>query len=589
MSADSANNQGPTVRRDNLAAVFIEFLRDDPLRLLLALAVVLIAGIFEGIGILTLLPIIVIAIGGEHSSGGIAQTVSSALAAIGIPAHFGVLLSITVVAVVATAVLRLVSTLIAGNASVEVAAQMRLSLVRAFMQARWSYFIRQSTGRLTNAVTNEANQAASLYSSLISLVATVLQVLIYVTIALFTSWQVTVAGLLVGLLMVASLHALVHVTRLAGRRQVMAMADLMSRVVEGLQLIKPLKAMAREDRLAPLLESDTQELKTAQRNLLLATTLMSIAQEPIFAIFLAIGLYCAVRWLNYPIAELLFMVVVFQRLVSRIGTVQILYQKAASFESSYRVARDILVEARSEQDQVLHGRVVPRLERSIALRHVNFSYDAVPVLCDVSMVIPAGQMTALIGPSGAGKSTLIDILLGMSIPNSGEVEIDGTPLSQIDISKWRRLIGYVPQDVVLWHDTIANNVSLRDPAIAEQEIEAALRGADALAFVTELPDGMRTMVGERGARLSGGQRQRISIARALVRNPRFLVLDEPTTALDPDAEKAICGTLRNLAKDITVLAISHQPAIIGAADRVYDLSQGSIVLRGSEQTVAAAI
>jgi ATP-binding cassette subfamily C protein len=257
MSVDTSVNKRATGRSDSLLAMLVEFFRADPLRLLLVLAVVLVTGIFEGIGILTLLPIIVIAIGGEQSGDGIAQTVYAALKALGVPADLGVLLFITVIAVAATAALKLVSTLIAGNASVEFAAQTRLGLVRAFMQARWSYFIRQSTGRLTNAVTNEANHAASLYSSLINLLATVLQVLIYVIIALFTSWQVTVAGLAVGLLMVASLHALVHVTRLAGQRQVTAMADLMSRVVEGLHLIKPLKAMAREDRLAPLLEADT--------------------------------------------------------------------------------------------------------------------------------------------------------------------------------------------------------------------------------------------------------------------------------------------------------------------------------------------
>jgi ATP-binding cassette subfamily C protein len=138
------------------------------------------------------------------------------------------------------------------------------------------------------------------------------------------------------------------------------------------------------------------------------------------------------------------------------------------------------------------------------------------------------------------------------------------------------MLGYVPQEVVLWHDTIGNNVSLRDPNLGKQDIEAALRASGAWDFVNSLPDGLDTMVGERGMRFSGGQRQRISIARALVRKPRFLVLDEPTTALDPEAEQAICRTLRNIARESTVLAISHQAGIVEASDRVYRLADGRI-------------
>jgi ATP-binding cassette subfamily C protein len=557
-------------------AVLRLFFWYKPLRFVSVLVVVLAAGIVEGIGILTLLPVIVITTGNIASGSVIAGYVQTALSTLGIPASLGFLLTITVVAVSGTAALRLLANQISGYASIEFAAELRLALVRAFIEARWLYFIRQSTGRLSNAVMNEANLAGSLYSAVISLVATAIQVLMYLVLATFASWQMTVAGILFGLLMVGSLHGLVQLTRRAGKRQVNAMNSLMSRVVEGLQLIKPLKAMAREDRLAPLLQSDTQDLKVAQRRLMLTTAALGLVQEPIFALFLAIGLYGAVTWLNYPISDLLFMAVLFQRIVSRIGHMQVLHQKAVGFESSYHSVCEVLAQAEAASEPSAGGTVKPKLENAIELQNVNFSYDTTPVLQEVSFEIPAGGITSIIGPSGAGKSTLIDLLLGLSPPDSGRILIDGVPLDRLDLRAWRKMIGYVPQEVVLWHDTIANNVSLRDPKLSPQDIEAALRAAGAWGFVSELPEGLDTMVGERGMRFSGGQRQRISIARALVRKPRLLVLDEPTTALDPEAEQAICRTLRDLSRQATVLAISHQAGIVGASDRVYRLDEGRI-------------
>ena len=153
---------------------------------------------------------------------------------------------------------------------------------------------------------------------------------------------------------------------------------------------------------------------------------------------------------------------------------------------------------------------------------------------------------------------------------------DGVPLRVLDRQAWRHIVGYVPQESVLLHDTIAANVSFGDPAVSRTDTEAALRAAGAFDFVMAMPEGIDTVVGERGARLSGGQRQRIAIARALAHKPSLLILDEPTTALDPETERGMCRTIRDLSRNITVLAISHQSAIVEAADIVYRLNVGRI-------------
>ena len=185
------------------------------------------------------------------------------------------------------------------------------------------------------------------------------------------------------------------------------------------------------------------------------------------------------------------------------------------------------------------------------------------------------------GPSGVGKTTLIDLILGLHLPTEGNIFIDGVPLHEISLPFWRRQIGYVAQELILLNDTVAANVSLGDPDLDEAAVSRALEIAGAAGFMGQLGKGLQTVVGDKGARLSGGQRQRINLARALVRRPRLLVLDEVTSALDPDSEREICANIRDLVGETTVLAITHRPAFLEWADIVYRIGEGGIVTEGS--------
>jgi ATP-binding cassette subfamily C protein len=193
------------------------------------------------------------------------------------------------------------------------------------------------------------------------------------------------------------------------------------------------------------------------------------------------------------------------------------------------------------------------------------------------MDFPVGSFTTIVGPSGVGKTTVVDLVTGLLRPQQGEIWIDDFPLAKIDLKKWRQMIGYVPQETLLLHDSIFVNVTLGDEEPREEDVENALRAAGAWEFVSIQSHGMHTVVGERGHKLSGGQRQRIAIARALVHKPSLLILDEATTALDPASETAICETLQKLAGEITILAISHQPALMKVADHVYRLQDKTVV------------
>jgi ATP-binding cassette subfamily C protein len=222
------------------------------------------------------------------------------------------------------------------------------------------------------------------------------------------------------------------------------------------------------------------------------------------------------------------------------------------------------------------GSGVPQLRHAIVLRDVRFAYDGEPVLDAVSLVIPAGSLVAVVGQSGAGKTTVADLIIGLLRPQTGAVLIDDVPLDTCDAQRWRAQIGYVPQDTFLLHDSVRVNVTLGDHDLSPAAVETALRAAEAWEFVSALPDGIDTIVGERGLRMSGGQRQRISLARALVRRPQLLILDEATAALDPATEADVSRTLQRLRGEMTMLAICHQGPLIDVADRVYRVEAGRI-------------
>ncbi|HKG75561.1 MAG TPA: ATP-binding cassette domain-containing protein, partial [Aestuariivirgaceae bacterium] len=196
---------------------------------------------------------------------------------------------------------------------------------------------------------------------------------------------------------------------------------------------------------------------------------------------------------------------------------------------------------------------------------------------DVDLIIPKGGITVLQGASGAGKTTIIDLLTGLYRPSSGRILVDGVDLTDISLKEWRRMIGYVPQELTLLHTSVIENITLGDVTIGTERVWQALVLAGAADFVRELPDGLEGDVGEMGAKVSGGQRQRLALARAIVARPKLLILDEVTSALDPETERDICDRINALAGEFTVVAITHRPAWSRIASNLYKVAGGKVI------------
>jgi len=232
-------------------------------------------------------------------------------------------------------------------------------------------------------------------------------------------------------------------------------------------------------------------------------------------------------------------------------------------------------------------RPVPEFREELCFDHVTFAYDGAPVLHDVSLSIPKGKMVALVGPSGAGKSTLADLLPRFYDVQEGAVRIDGTDIRELRLDELVALMGIVPQDTLLFNDTVFNNIAFGRADVSTEAVREAARIAHADSFIAQLPQGYDTLVGDRGAKLSGGQRQRIAIARAVLKNPPVLILDEATSALDTESERLVQEALDRLMGGRTVLVIAHRLSTIRHADCIYVVQDGRIVEAGNHEELVA--
>lgn len=227
---------------------------------------------------------------------------------------------------------------------------------------------------------------------------------------------------------------------------------------------------------------------------------------------------------------------------------------------------------------------------SISYHEVAFAYPSrpdLPVLKGINFQVEHGQKIALVGQSGSGKSTIVQLLMRFYAPNEGKITIDGKNIDEYNISDLRHQIGIVPQDVILFGGSIRENILYGKPSASEEELNTAAEQANALEFIRQFPEGFETIVGERGIKLSGGQRQRIAIARAILKNPSILILDEATSSLDAESEKIVQEALNNLMRNRTSIIIAHRLATIREADCIYVLEGGIIIEKGSHEELSA--
>ena len=365
---------------------------------------------------------------------------------------------------------------------------------------------------------------------------------------------------------------------------------LSTRLANNIAGIATIKSFTREQHELEQLRQESEDYVTANRGAIrISSAFIPIIRMAILAGFVATLVYGGKQVLDGQLNAGAYSVLVFltQRLLwplTRLAETVDLFERAMASTRRILNLIEVPVHTRSGSQGLSREQVRGELEFDA----VSFAYpNGAKVLHDVDLHIAPGETIAVIGQTGSGKSTLMKLLLRFYSPSGGHIRLDGTDLAELKIPDLRAAVGLVSQDVFLFHGTVADNIAYGRPGASTSEIEAAARAAEAHDFILQLPQGYDTIVGERGQKLSGGQRQRVSIARAVIKDPPILILDEATSAVDNETEAAIQRSMQVITRGRTTLVVAHRLSTIVNADRIYVLEQGRITEQGKHADLLA--
>ncbi|MFT3672361.1 ABC transporter ATP-binding protein [Aestuariivirga sp.] len=558
--------------------IFQIFFKADDTKPFLVLLCLLIGGSLEAVGIGTLLPALSTLLNSTGQNPSMFERgLRSVLEAFNLTPDFQTLLLLSVTLLSLRAILLFGAMTYAGITGAKVANNLRRRLIKAVFEARWSYYAEQSSGRIASIISNDATRSGDAYN-LAALAATnLIQIVVYAIVAFTINWRVAVLSIAGGLIIGIASQRLIKITKRMGYKQSDRTALLTSDMIDMVQNIKSLKAMHRYDQMIESLGALVRRLRRALYVQFLTKFGLNYGIDLLMVFIIAGAAWFAVEVADIAIQELIVVGVLFLQVISYISKFLKQMQGAIQVEASYVRTQEMIRDAEAQRE-IRTGTLSPPSRQDFTFDHVSFNHGDKQILIDVSLTIPESRITVLQGPSGAGKTTLIDLLIGLHTPQKGVIRIGQQPLAETDITAFRHTIGYVPQELALFHDTIRENISLSEPGITDQQIHEALQLAGAGDFIASLPQGLDTDVGEYGGKLSGGQRQRISLARALVRRPEILILDEVTSALDPETEAAIVDNIAGLRGRYTIIAITHRPAWTRIADVQYTFLGGRVTL-----------
>ncbi|MCB9832721.1 MAG: ABC transporter ATP-binding protein [Planctomycetes bacterium] len=548
----------------------------------LVLAIAMLATLSEGLGIAAVLPLITVALGqGDQEPGSIERGVLGFLDLLGVPHSVTAIVVLVVVTFVIKGILMVLMSWYTGRAIADVSSHLRKRIINGFMGVDWGYATGMSGGRISNAIGIDCARAGEAFNLAVQFLASAIQCLVFFAISAAISLPLALVAIGAGLAVSLPLRPLMLWTKRSGRKHQKMTQEVVTDVADSLANMKPLRSMNRGQHLIQAMEARIEKIARAVIGITVSRQVMNAAQEAALMALIAVGVSFAGRFSEVGVAEIIVVIVLVQKTAKSVGKAQSQLQAAVAYEPMYKSSLQLAHDLEDNRE-VVSGRQTIDFVGGCRFEAVTFRFGDKLVLDDVALEIPPTGLTVLQGPSGSGKSTICDLMIGLLRPQQGRVSLDGVPVEDVDLIAWRRRIGYVHQDLNLFSGSVRDNVTLFRPDIADEAIWRAIDRAGARDFVAELPEGLDTFVGERGARLSGGQRQRIALARALVMEPRLLILDETTSALDPDTEARICESVARTAREVAIVSVTHRERWLEFADRCYLVRDGKVTLAPRE-------
>ncbi|WP_176957499.1 ABC transporter ATP-binding protein [Mariprofundus sp. KV] len=568
-------------QRRALKAAVSAFYRFSPARISLLFMLMLAQRLTAGVGLLLLIPLLQL-VGLDVGSGMTSEfsgIISRIFTAIGVELTLPSILLCYVLIVSLMAAMNYWQNVATVAVQQAYTCRLRHDLYDSLLHSRWQFFISRKMSDFMYSLLQQVSTLGQCANTILGLTGQLILVAVYVGLSLLLSWHMTLLAITCALALMALLLPLNRLVLRSGQMQLGGGKNLMQMFAEQLGSLKMIKSygseslyLARMDEESRMMEAQSVRMTRINGTTQLVTTIGGV-------ISFSICFYFALAWFSVSLATLLLLLLIFSRLMPQLASIQSSYQRLLhqlpAFEDVQRLMQACDAAAETKPGADLQP---PRLERQIRLEHICFRYERGnrQVIDNLTLDIAKNATVALTGPSGAGKSTLADLIAGLLVPDSGTIYCDDTPLSGEQRMAWRRGVAYITQEVFLFHDTIRANLEWVADGVPESEIWQALEMAAAADFVRALPDGLDTVIGDRGIRLSGGERQRLALARALFSKPQLLILDEATSALDHDNEQKIHQALLQLDGKLTILIIAHRETTIAHVKQRIVLSGGDV-------------
>jgi len=540
-------------------------------------------GLSEGISIVLLLPLLSrVGVGTGSSQGLVTGLLNKSLAFVGASGSWQILAVIAVVAGIQAAL-----TIALNWWTVKLArhyqSRRQLEMFSAFMRARWSFIAERKAGEMTNAIVTESERLGRAFTISLSLLGSLVVAVIYLVLSLLIAWQVTV-----GLLVCAAIAALAMIRLYrkgyaAGESLAPLDAELQSALNEQFAGAKFIKASGIDDRASTLIAPLVQKLEYANTYASAAPGTVRGILEFAALIGLAVILVLAGEGMGVPAGNIVIVLALFGRLFPRLTAVQAQMHYLNGNLHAVEVIDRLQTAAEAEAERQDRAGDTLNIDRptALAIRNLQVRLGERVVLDQVNLTLPIPGVLAIVGRSGAGKSTLVHTVLGLVDASTGSIRLGSYDFASAPLRAWRRAIGYVPQETILFHASIRDNLTLVKPNASQAEIETAARRAHASEFIQAWPEGFDTIIGDQGVKLSGGQRQRLGIARALLTNPSLLLMDEAMSALDAESEAELLRTIEDLRKEMGILIVAHRLAAVRTADAICVFEAGHVVEAGT--------
>lgn len=470
---------------------------------------------------------------------------------------------------------------------------LRLETYGSLLQSSWPFFLKKRSSDLINLLTIELARVLGAINLFLQLITSLIFTLIQIGFAFWLSPNLTLFVLGSGIILGLFSSKFIKRAKALGNQTSLLSQSYLAGITDQLNGIKDIKSNTLERSRLKWLAGLTEGMVVEQISYIRLRMNSQLVYKLSSAMLIACFILVSFKLFHTQGIQLLTITVIFARLWPRFTSIQSTLEQLASMIPACKALILLQNECSNavEQLNLENDTNAPlRAEHGIECRNVSFRYnldEAAYTLQNINLHIPANRMTAIAGPSGAGKSTLIDLVMGLMQPESGQILVDGKPITKENLLSYRRSISYVAQDPFLFHASIRENLLMIQPDASDEQIWEALEFASSSEFVRKLPQGLDTVIGDRGIRLSGGERQRLVLARAVIRKPSILVLDEATSALDTENEKKIQEAIDRLKGTMTVIVVAHRLSTIRHADQVIVIDQGKLIEHGEFVQLAA--